>query len=56
MEAVKQGLYLEAFSQPQKPETAEFPRRTADVLLVLAGSLLVWGIGGLLVATAREHI
>lgn len=56
MEAVKKGLYLEAFNQPQKPETAEFPRRTANVLLFLAGSLLVWGIGGLLVATAREHI
>ena len=52
----KQALFLEAFDKPHLPDSAEYPRRFANTLLVFVVSLLVWGIGGLLVAAAREHI
>ena len=56
LQAQKQALFLEAFDKPQLPETAEYPHRFTNTLLVFVVSLLVWGIGGLLVAAAREHI
>ena len=56
LQAQKQALFLEAFDKPQLPESAEYPHRFTNTLLVFVVSLLVWGIGGLLVAAAREHI
>lgn len=55
-EAQKQGLFLESFIRPQLPQTAEYPQRSLSVLLVFIGSVIVWGLGGLFIATAREHI
>jgi capsular polysaccharide transport system permease protein len=56
LQAQKQALFLEAFDKPQLPESAEYPHRFTNTLLVFVVSLLVWGIGGLLVAAVREHI
>jgi len=55
-EAQKQGLFLESFITPQLPQTAEYPQRLLSVFLVFIGSAIVWGVGGLFIATAREHL
>jgi capsular polysaccharide transport system permease protein len=54
--AQKQGLFLEAFIRPQLPQTAEYPQRSIAVFLVFVASVIIWGLGGLFVATAREHL
>jgi len=56
LKAQQQALFLEAFNKPHLPESAEYPLRFTNTLLVFVVSLLVWGIGGLLLAAAREHI
>jgi len=55
-DAQKQGLFLESFVRPQLPQTAQYPQRALSVFLVFIGSVIVWGLGGLFVATAREHL
>jgi capsular polysaccharide transport system permease protein len=55
-DAQKQSLFLEAFVSPQLPQTAEYPKRATSILLVFIASFLVWAIGGLFVAVAREHL
>ena len=56
LQVQKQALFLEAFDKPHLPESAEYPRRFANTLLVFICSFLAWSIGGLLIAAAREHI
>jgi capsular polysaccharide transport system permease protein len=54
--AMQQSRYLEAFVRPQLPDEGAYPKRLHAVLLTLLASLLLWGIGYLLVAAAKEHI
>ncbi len=54
--AIRQGRYLEPFVRPQLPEYPEFPRRIRGVLLTALAALLIWAVGSLFVATAKEHL
>jgi len=54
-EAQRKQLYLERLVQPNLPDKAMEPRRVRSVLMVLALSLLVWGVVKLVVASVREH-
>jgi capsular polysaccharide transport system permease protein len=54
--AMQQSRYLEAFVRPQLADEAEYPRRLHAVLLVLLATSLLWGIGYLLIAAAKEHV
>lgn len=54
--AMQQSRYLEAFVRPQIPDEAEYPKRLHAVLLTLLATSLLWGIGYLLIAAAKEHV
>jgi capsular polysaccharide transport system permease protein len=54
--ALQQSRYLEAFVRPQLPDAAEYPKRLHAVLLTLLATSLLWGIGYLLIAAAKEHV
>jgi capsular polysaccharide transport system permease protein len=56
LEAIRQNLYLETFVRPQLAQIPEYPQALLNVLLVFVVSFLVWGIGALLVSSARQHI
>jgi len=53
--AARQQLYLEEIVTPQLPDYPIYPRRLLTIALVLALSLLVYGIGWLVGASVREH-
>jgi capsular polysaccharide transport system permease protein len=55
-EARRQQNYLVTIVTPDLPQKDEYPKRIEDVILVLVGSLLVFGIGTLIVAGVRDHI
>ena len=54
-EARRQQLYLERVVEPHIPDNAEQPRRLRTVILVFAGSLMLFFVGWLLLAGVREH-
>jgi capsular polysaccharide transport system permease protein len=54
--ALQQSRYLEAFVHAQLPDEAEYPKRLHAVLLTLLATSLLWGIGYLLIAAAKEHV
>ncbi len=54
-EARRQKLYLERIVNPSLPDRSSQPRRLISVLVVLATSLLLYGIGWLVWAGMREH-
>lgn len=54
-EARRQQLYLERVVEPHIPDYAEQPRRLRSVVLVFAGSLMLFFVGWLLLAGVREH-
>lgn len=54
-EARRQQLYLERVVEPHIPDYAEQPRRLRTVILVFAGSLMLFFVGWLLLAGVREH-
>jgi capsular polysaccharide transport system permease protein len=56
LEASRQNLYLETFVRPQLAQMPEYPRALLNVLLVFVVASLLWGIGSLLVSSARQHI
>lgn len=55
LEAGKQHLYLVRVVEPNLPERALYPRRLILVATVFFGSLLIYGIGWLILAGVREH-
>lgn len=55
-DATQQSRYLEAFVRPQMPQKADYPKRLQSVLVVFLGAAAIWGIGGLLIAAAKEHL
>jgi capsular polysaccharide transport system permease protein len=56
IEAQRQQLYLVRVVEPQLPDEALYPRRWLILLGAAVGSLLVYGIGTLVVAGVRDHI
>lgn len=54
-EARRQSLYLERVSGPLAADEATRPRRWRSILIVLLSTLLLWGVGRLLVLGLREH-
>lgn len=54
-EARRQSLYLERVAGPLTADEATRPRRWRSILIVLVSTLLIWGIGRLLVLGLREH-
>jgi capsular polysaccharide transport system permease protein len=55
IEAARQHRYLVTVARPSLPDDATHPRRLWGVLTVFVLSLLVTAIGGVLVASIREH-
>ena len=55
IEAARQHRYLVTIASPSLPDHATHPRRLWGVLTVFVLSLLVTAIGGVLVASIREH-
>lgn len=56
LDAAQQSRYLEAFVRPQLPQRAEYPKRLQAVLIVFFGSAVLWAIGRLFIAVAKEHL
>lgn len=54
-QALKQQLYVVRIVDPSLPEKALHPRRWKIVLSVLCATLLIYGIGTLILAGVREH-
>ena len=54
-QALKQQLYVVRIVEPNQPEEPLFPRRWLLVFSILCATLLVYGIGSLIVAGVREH-
>lgn len=54
-EARRQKLYLERIVSPSLPDRSTQPRRLISILVVMATSLLLYGIGWLVWAGVREH-
>jgi capsular polysaccharide transport system permease protein len=52
----QQQLYLAPVTQPNLPDLALYPYRLLDILIVLCTSLLIYGIGKLLLGTIYEHL
>lgn len=50
-----QSSYLEAFVKPTLPDEARWPQRGLSIGLSFVFSLLIYGIGSLIVAAVREH-
>jgi capsular polysaccharide transport system permease protein len=55
-EAQRQHLYLERIAEPNLPDAAMEPRRVRNVLVILALSLIVWGVLSMVVSGVREHM
>lgn len=54
-EARQQQVYLETVVQPGRPDKAMEPRRIRLIFTAFIGSLLVWLMARLLLASVREH-
>ncbi|MBX9575719.1 MAG: chain-length determining protein [Caulobacteraceae bacterium] len=54
-EARRQSLYLERVAGPLAADEATRPRRWRSILIVLFSTLLIWGVGRLVVLGLREH-
>jgi len=55
-DAQRQQRYLIPFVQPSIPDEALEPERLWNILTVLVGSLLVFGVGGLIWSAIMEHV
>ncbi|MTI16711.1 lipopolysaccharide biosynthesis protein [Rhodobacteraceae bacterium RKSG542] len=55
-EADRQQRYLAVFQAPSKPETAIYPRRTTNSLLLFGVLLALWSLGLLLTYSIRDHL
>jgi capsular polysaccharide transport system permease protein len=55
IDAARQQRYLAIVAAPSMADEATYPKRVFSILTVFACSLLIFGIGSLLVATVKEH-
>jgi capsular polysaccharide transport system permease protein len=53
--ALRQQIFLARIADPQLPEYALFPRATFNTLTIFISLSVLFGIGWLLVVSAREH-
>ena len=56
IEAQRQRSYVVPVVFPHAPEEAEYPRKLRGIFFVLIGSLIVYGIGRLLIFGVRDHV
>jgi capsule polysaccharide export protein KpsE/RkpR len=54
-EREKQQLYLVVVVRPTTPEAATYPQVTLTSALFFASTLVLWGIGTLLVAAVKDQ-
>jgi capsular polysaccharide transport system permease protein len=54
-QAIRQQLFIVPVVEPNLPEKSLYPKRFVLLGSILAGLLVTWGIGWLLVAGIREH-
>lgn len=55
IEGTRKLKSLAVIEPPTLPQTAEYPRRIYNLLTILVGSLLLYGVARLVMATIREH-
>jgi len=55
IDAQRKRLYIERIVQPTLPDYPLEPKRVLTILSTILGSLLIWGIVRMLLASAREH-
>ncbi len=55
LQAIRQQLFVVPVVEPNLAEKSLYPRRWTSLGAILAGLLVAWGIGWLLVAGFREH-
>ncbi len=56
IEAQRQRSYVVPVVSPHAPEEAEYPRKLRGIFFVMIGSLIVYGIGRLLISGVRDHV
>jgi capsular polysaccharide transport system permease protein len=56
MNADRQQVYLASFVRPTLPEKALYPRRVLSLIVVFVIAFGVWGIGGLMFRSVRDHL
>lgn len=56
IEAQRQRSYVVPVVFPHAPEEAEYPLKLRGIFFVLIGSLIVYGIGRLLIFGVRDHV
>jgi capsular polysaccharide transport system permease protein len=56
MNADQQQVYLASFVRPTLPEKALYPRRVLSLIVVFVIAFGVWGIGGLMFRSVRDHL
>lgn len=54
-DAIRQQRYLAVIASPSLPDESTYPRRVLSVFTAFVASLLLLGIGSLVVAAVREH-
>jgi capsular polysaccharide transport system permease protein len=54
-DALRQQVFVMRVAEPQRPEYALYPRATFNTLTVFVSLAVLFGIGWLLVVSAREH-
>jgi capsular polysaccharide transport system permease protein len=54
--ADRQQVYLASFVRPTLPEKALYPRRVLSLIVVFVIAFGVWGIGGLMFRSVRDHL
>ena len=55
-EATRQKLFIAVVSPPTLPQTALYPERFIDTLLIFLGALVFWGIFNLVLASVTDHV
>jgi capsular polysaccharide transport system permease protein len=54
-DADRQHRYVAVIANPSTPDESTYPHRIRSILAALVLSVLVWGVGTMIVAAVREH-
>jgi capsular polysaccharide transport system permease protein len=54
-EALRKGVYVSTFVNPDRAQESRYPRRVVTPLLMLLGLVLIWGTGKLILASIDDH-
>jgi capsular polysaccharide transport system permease protein len=55
-DADRQQIYIASFVPPMLPEEALYPRRWRSLGIVALVAFALWGIGGLIIQSVRDHL